>query len=248
MVLAAGLGTRMRPLTADRPKALVSFLGQPLLAHILARLAEVGVRRVVINAHHHADQIADFAARYEGPLTLALSLEEDEPLESGGGIRKAAPLLGESPVFVINCDSFWRDAHTPALARLARFWDPMAMDMLWLLAPTVTAIGYRGRGDVICAPDGRVHFPDERWVTPFAFTGIQILKPEIIARERRRRFSLLCCARKIARKGRLFGLVHDGFWAHLGDPRALQEAAALLKEGAPDIDLSQETATAREEA
>ena len=233
MVLAAGFGTRMRPLTAGRPKALVPFLGRPLLAHVLDRLAEAGIRHVVINAHHHADQIAAFLAGYEGPLALALSREEEEPLESGGGVKKALPLLGPAPVFVVNCDSFWRDVHRPALERLARFWNPAAMDMLWLLAPTVTAIGYRGRGDVVCAPDGRLRFPDERTVTPFAFTGVQILKPDLVAATPGKRFSLTACARRSAEKGRLFGVVHDGFWAHLGDPQALAEAAALLNEAAP---------------
>ncbi len=242
MVLAAGLGTRMRPLTAGRPKALVPFLGRPLLVHALDRLAEAGIWHVVINAHHHADQIAAFVAGYEGPLSLALSREEEEPLESGGGVKKALPLLGTAPVFVVNCDSFWRDLHLPALVRLACFWNPSEMDMLWLLAPTVTAIGYRGRGDVFCAPDGRLRFPDERRVTPFAFTGVQILKPDLIAATPGARFSLTACARRIAEKGRLFGLVHDGFWAHLGDPEALAEAASLLNEA-----VSAGIAPAREE-
>ncbi len=248
MVLAAGLGTRMRPLTARRPKALVSFLGRPLLAHVLDRLAGAGVMRVIINTHHHADQIAAFVADYDGPLALVLSREEDAPLESGGGVKKARPLLGDAPVFVVNCDSFWRDGPRPALTRLARFWDPAKMDMLWLLAPTVTAIGYRGRGDVFCAPDGRLRFPDERWVTPFAFTGVQILKPNLVATMPGKRFSLTACARRIAEKGRLFGLVHDGFWAHLGDPQALREAAALLKEVLPEGGGAQAVAPVREEA
>ncbi len=251
MVLAAGLGTRMRPLTAQRPKALVPFLGRPLLAHTLDRLAAAGVARVVINAHHHADQIAAFVAEYNGPLSLILSREEDEPLESGGGVKKALPLLGEAPVFVVNCDSFWRDGPQPALARLARFWDPAEMDMLWLLAPTVTAVGYRGRGDVLCAPDGRLRFPDERWITPFAFTGVQILKPDLVAAMPGRRFSLSVCARRLAETGRLYGLVHDGFWAHLGDPEALREATALMEDASwrkEEDTRPQEAVPAREEA
>lgn len=236
MILAAGLGTRMRPLTDERPKALVPFLGRPLIAHALERLAEAGITRVVINAHHHADQLAAFAAAWRGPPMLQVVHEAARPLESGGGVKNAADLLDAPAVFVINCDSFWRDNRTPALVRLARLWDPARMDMLWLLAPTVDAAGYRGRGDVLCTPGGRIRFPDERQVTPFAFTGIQILKPAVVAAEPELVFSLTRVARRLAADGRLFGLVHDGFWAHLGDPQALAEAEARLaaaKEPAP---------------
>ncbi len=228
MLLAAGLGTRMRPLTDERPKALVPFLGRPLIAHALERLAEAGIARVVINAHHHADQIAAFAAAQRGPPAIRVVHERERPLESGGGVKNAVDLLDAEAVFVINCDSFWRDHRVPALVRLARTWDPARMDMLWLLAPTVDAVGYRGRGDAICTPGGRIRFPDERQVTPFAFTGIQILKPGVVAAEPGTIFSLTRVARRLAGAGRLHGLVHDGFWAHLGDPAALAEAEAHL--------------------
>ncbi len=228
MLLAAGLGTRMRPLTETRPKALVEFAGRPLIAHQLDRLAEAGVRRVVINGHHCLDRLKAFVEAYDGPLELLLSEERDAPLDSGGGIRKARPLLGDSPIYVLNCDAFWRDGRRPLLAALAEGFDDRRMDVLWTVVPSVRALGCDGRGDVFMDGAGRLEFPDERWVTPFVYGGVQIIRPGLVDAIGEERFSLRTVWRRAAEHGRLFGLLHEDFWAHLGTPEALREAERAL--------------------
>ncbi len=228
MLLAAGLGTRMRPLTDTLPKALVTFDGRPLIAHQLDRLAEAGVRKVVMNGHHFLNKLKEFIESYDGPLELVLSEEADAPLDSGGGIRKARKLLGDAPIYVLNCDAYWRDGREGLLAALARRFDGRRMDVLWSVVTSVGALGHQGRGDVFMDGAGRLHFPDERQITPFVYGGVQILKPGLVDEIGKERFSLLEVWRRVAERGRLFGLLHDGFWAHLGTPQALRAAEAAL--------------------
>ena len=227
MVLAAGLGTRMRPLTDDRPKALVEVGGRALIDHVLDRLAEAGVERAVVNVHWFAERLeGHLAARARGP-EIIISDERTELLETGGGLKRAAPLLGHEPVFVANIDSVWID-RGDALNQLARLWNPSIMDAALLLATREGAIGFEGDGDFFLADDGRLTFRGEEWSAPFAYMGVHITRPDYAAAGPDGPFSLSGLWRESARAGRLFGCVLDGDWMHVGDPQARDEAEARL--------------------
>ena len=228
MVLAAGLGTRMRPLTDDRPKALVEVGGRALIDHVLDRLADAGVARAVVNVHWFADRLeGHLAARSGGPQIL-ISDERSELLETGGGLKKAAPLLGQDPVFVANIDSVWID-RADALADLARLWDPERMDAALLLARREGSIGFEGNGDVFLADDGRLTFRGDAPSAPFAYMGVHITRPDYASAGPDGPFSLSPLWRASAAQGRLFGCVLDGDWMHVGDPTARDEAEARLR-------------------
>lgn len=227
MVLAAGLGTRMRPLTDDRPKALVEVGGRALIDHVLDRLADAGVEKAVVNVHWFADRLeAHLAARGHGP-EIVVSDERAELLETGGGLKKAAPLLGDAPVFVANIDSVWLD-RGDALSELSRLWDPKRMDAALLLARREGSIGFEGDGDVFLADDGRLTFRGEAASAPFAYMGVHIGRPDYVAEGPEGPFSLSGLWRRSAAAGRLFGCVLDGDWMHVGDPQARNEAEARL--------------------
>jgi MurNAc alpha-1-phosphate uridylyltransferase len=231
MVLAAGLGTRMRPLTDDRPKALVEVAGQALIDHVLRRLGESGVDRAVVNVHWFAERLeSHLAARAEGPEIL-ISDERAELLETGGGLKKAAPLLGTDPVFVANIDSVWTDNSAPgdtALNQLARMWNPSIMDAVLLLARREGSIGFEGGGDFFLAGDGRLTFRGEAAEAPFAYMGVHICRPDYVADGPDGPFSLSGFWRRSAATGRLYGCVLDGDWMHVGDPQARDAAEAKL--------------------
>lgn len=227
MVLAAGLGMRMRPLTDDRPKALVEVGGRALIDHVLDRLADAGVTRAVVNVHWFADRLeAHLAARGRGP-EITISDERAELLETGGGLKKAMPLLGDDPVFVANIDSVWTD-RGDALAGLAALWDPERMDAALLLAQREGAIGFEGGGDFFLARDGQLTFRGEAAEAPFAYMGVHICRPGYVAEGPDGPFSLSGLWRRSAAEGRLFGCVLDGDWMHVGDPGARDEAEARL--------------------
>lgn len=227
MVLAAGLGTRMRPLTNDRPKALVEIGGRALIDHVLDRLAEAGVERAVINVHWFAEVLeAHLAARGRGP-DIVISDERAELLETGGGLKKAGPLLGGDPVFVANIDSVWTD-RGDALNQLARLWNPSIMDAALLLARREGSIGFEGDGDFFLAADGRLTFRGEAASAPFAYMGVHICRPDYVADGPEGPFSLSGYWRRSAAAGRLYGCLLDGDWMHVGDPRAREEAEAKL--------------------
>ena len=230
MVLAAGLGTRMRPLTDDRPKALVEVGGKALIDHVLDRLAAQGVERAVVNVHYFADRLEAHLAARSGPPAIVISDERGELLETGGGFHKARGLLGDDPVFVANIDSVWIEAGAPALQRLARAWDPAAMDALLLLAPMEHAIGFDTPGDFFLQADGRLAFRGEAPAAPYAFMGVHIAKPQLTDGEPGGPFSLSRIWRGLAAQGRLHGLVFDGLWMHVGDPEARDAAEARLAE------------------
>jgi len=231
MVLAAGLGTRMRPLTNDRPKALVEVGGKALIDHVLDRLADAGVSRAVVNVHWFADRLeGHLAARGRGPA-VTISDERAELLETGGGLKKAAPLLGDDPVFVANIDSVWTD-RGDALAELSRLWDPSRMDAVLLLARREGSIGFEGDGDFFLADDGRLSFRGEAANAPYAYMGVHICRPDYVADGPDGPFSLSGLWRRSAAQGRLFGCVLDGDWMHVGDPQARDEAEARLAGGA----------------
>jgi MurNAc alpha-1-phosphate uridylyltransferase len=226
MVLAAGKGLRMRPLTLTAPKPLLPVWGRTLLDHALDRLAEAGVTEAVVNAHHLGHMIGDhLRQRAEGPRTI-LSMEP-ELLETGGGVRRALPQLGGDPFFVVNADVLWLNGPQSALARLSAAWRPAEMDALLLLMPTVWAVGYEGRGDFQMAPDGRLTRRQPDRVAPFVFAGVHIVKPELYRDTPEGPFSNNLVWDRAEAAGRLFGLRHDGEWYHVGTPQALAEVNAL---------------------
>ena len=227
MVLAAGLGTRMRPLTDDRPKALVEVAGRALIDHVLDRLADAGVEKAVVNVHWFADRLeSHLAARGRGP-EIVISDERETLLETGGGLKKAAPLLGDDPVFVANIDSVWLD-RGDALNQLARLWNPSIMDAALLLARRDGSIGFEGDGDFFLGDDGKLTFRGEAASAPFAYMGVHICRPDYVADGPEGAFSLSQFWRRSAAAGRLYGVVMDGDWMHVGDPQARDEAEAKL--------------------
>lgn len=230
MVLAAGLGTRMRPLTDDRPKALVEVGGRALIDHVLDRLAEAGVERAVVNVHWFADRLEGHLAGRDRPA-IVISDERAELLETGGGLKKAEPLLGQDPVFVANIDSVWTDRPARpggALAQLSRLWDNEIMDAALLLARREGSIGFEGDGDFFLADDGRLTFRGDAPAAPFAYMGVHICRPDYVADGPAGPFSLSGYWRRSAAAGRLFGCVLDGDWMHVGDPQARDEAERRL--------------------
>ena len=225
MVLAAGLGLRMRPITETLPKALVPLAGRALLDHAIDRLAAAGVERVVVNAHYLAEMVRrHLAARAIPAITLSL---EDELLETGGGVLKALPLLGDV-FYVVNSDVFWLDGRTPALLRLAHAFDPARLAALLLLQRTVTALGYDGRGDFILDPKGGLRRRGEREVAPHLFAGVQILSKRLFADAAPGRFSLNALYDRALAEGRFAAIVHDGEWYHIGTPEGLALAEERL--------------------
>lgn len=227
MVLAAGLGTRMRPLTDDRPKALVELGGRALIDHVLDRLAEAGVERAVVNVHWFADRLEGHLADRQRPA-ITISDERAELLETGGGLKKAAPLLGTEPVFVANIDSVWVD-RGDALGDLARLWDPGRMDAVLLLARREGSIGFEGNGDFFLGDDYRLTFRGNAASAPFAYMGVHITRPDYASQGPEGPFSLSPLWRASAEAGRLYGCVMDGDWMHVGDPLARDQAEARLR-------------------
>jgi MurNAc alpha-1-phosphate uridylyltransferase len=231
MVLAAGVGSRMRPLTDDRPKALVEVAGRPLIDHMLDRLGEAGVTRAVVNVHAFADRLEAHLARRITAPSIIISDERDELLETGGGLKKARALLGEAPVFVANIDSVWIEQGAPALTTLAKAFDPAAMDVCLLLTQTETAMGFDGPGDFFKDGGRRLRFRGDAATAPFAYIGAHICKPQIVDGEPLAPFSLARLWRRLAPLGRLHGVVLDGEWMHVGDPAARDAAERRLAAG-----------------
>jgi len=229
MVLAAGLGTRMRPLTDTTPKALVTLAGKPLIDHVLDRLVAAGIETAVVNVHHFADQMeAHLATRKD--LEIRISDERAALLDSGGGIKHARPLLGDDPIMVANIDSLWIEGETPALESLKAAWDPELMDLCLLLVRRGHGLGFEGPQGFFRDDAGRViHSAKPEPPTPYANVGFQILKPQILDREPDGAFSIVPVWWRLSERGRLFGAVMDGFWMHVGDPAAREAAEAKLR-------------------
>jgi MurNAc alpha-1-phosphate uridylyltransferase len=223
MVLAAGLGVRMRPLTDRMPKPLVPVAGRALLDHVLDKLAEAGVGEAVVNVHYLPDQIIDHVASRAQPHVI-ISDERDTVLGTGGGVVKALPLLGDAPFFHVNSDTMWMDGVRPNLARLAETFDPERMDILLLMAPTTSSIGYQGRGDYAMAADGTLRKRKEHQVVPFVYAGVAIMSPAIFADAPKGEFSLTKMFDRANEQERLYGLRLDGVWMHVGTPDAIAAA------------------------
>lgn len=233
MVLAAGLGTRMRPLTNDRPKALVEVAGKALIDHMLDRLVAAGVETAVVNVHYFADLVeAHLRAREAKGLAprIVISDERAQALETGGGIKHALPLLGEGPVFVANIDSIWIEHAGPAVEAVAAAWDPNRMDVCLMLASTTGSLGFHDTGDVFLGPGGLVRFKDAGEIAPLVYVGVHICKPAITADGPEGPFSLLPLWKRLAADGRVHGVAPAGLWMHVGDPQAKLAAEARLAE------------------
>ncbi len=234
MILAAGFGKRLRPITDKTPKPMLEVAGRTLLDHSIDHLAASGIEKVVINIHHLGSLIEQHITR-RTDVEVVISDESDEILETGGGIAKALPLLGEDPFFVINGDVLWLDGPTSALRRLACTWDQSRMDALLLLHSTVEAYGYEGRGDFIVDPEGALIRRPEREISPYLFAGVQILQASSLAVAPAGFFSLNLIYDQAIEEDRLFGLIHDGDWFHIGTAGGLSEAEGYFRQRFPGI-------------
>jgi MurNAc alpha-1-phosphate uridylyltransferase len=234
IVLAAGFGERMRPLTLRIPKPLVPLAGKPLIDHVLDRLAEAGVKTAIVNVHYLPDQLETHLGQRQGkPPQILISDERGVLLDTGGGARKALPLLGRGPFFIHNADSVWSEGAAPALTRMLRLWNPAPMECLLLLAPVATSIGYAAKGDFAMGPDGRLTRRGEGEVVPFAFAGVSLCDERLFKDSPQGRFSLNLLWDRALAKGRLYGVRLDGRWMHVGTPEALAEAeTSFEREGA----------------
>jgi MurNAc alpha-1-phosphate uridylyltransferase len=228
MILAAGLGTRMAA-TVDQPKPMVPVGGKPLIDYAIERFAGFGIARLVVNVHFGAARVRAHLGRVREP-EIVISDESAVLLDTGGGVAKALPLLGRDPFFTHNCDSVLVDGMGDSLERLAESWDDSAMDALMLLAPTIYATGYDGLGDFVMDPDGRLTRRSETRVSPFAWTGVQLVHPRLFEGCPSGRFSLNRLWDRAIEHGRLFGLRHDGWWLHVGTPEARRAAERVLAE------------------
>ena len=229
MVLAAGLGVRMRPLTERMPKPLVQVAGRALLDHVLDKLGDAGVSEAIVNVHYLPDQIIDHVRGRKRPR-VTISDERDQVLGTGGGVVKALPFLGDEPFFHVNADTLWIDGVRPNLARLAEAFDPPRMDILLLMAPTASSIGYEGSGDYAMLPDGALRKRKEHQVVPFVYAGVAIMSPAIFARAPSGEFSLMKMFDAANEQERLFGLRLDGTWMHVGTPDAVGAAEEAFLE------------------
>jgi MurNAc alpha-1-phosphate uridylyltransferase len=228
-VLAAGKGERMRPLTADRPKPLVSVYGKPLIDHVLDRLADAGITRAIVNVHYLADQIEEHLARRKKPH-IAISDERDELLDTGGGVLKALKKLGHGPFLIHNSDSIWIEGMGSNLERLLGSWDEGAMDGLLLVAPVATSIGYDGPGDFQMDTTGRLTRQSGARLAPFVFAGVSIAHPRLFDGAPQGRFSLNKVWNRAIESGRLYGLRLEGIWMHVGTPEAIADAEKTIAE------------------
>jgi MurNAc alpha-1-phosphate uridylyltransferase len=227
MVLAAGLGTRMRPLTDRHPKPLIPLAGRALIDHVLDRIALAGIGHAVVNLHYCAAQLERHLQGRTCPRIL-LSHESSRLLDTGGGVKQALPLLGPNPFLVHNSDSVWSEGETANLTQLMQYWDGARMDALLLLAVREASIGYEGEGDFSYSRDGRLARRQPGQTAPYVFTGVSILKPDLFQDVEDEVFSLNLIFDRAMARDRLFGFVLDGVWMHVGTEHALNDAETRL--------------------
>jgi MurNAc alpha-1-phosphate uridylyltransferase len=228
MVFAAGLGTRMRPLTDKIPKPLIKTGGKAMLDHLLDRFAAAGVATAIVNVHRHADQIEAHLSTRSAPK-IVISDERANLLDQGGAIKKALPFLGKQPFFLCNTDSIWIEGPRANLNRLAAAWNPKEMDVLLLVAAVAASVGVDWPGDFMMDAEGRLTKREERRVAPFVYTGVGIIKPELFADTKEDVFKLAPYFFEAAERGRLYGVRLDGVWLHVGTPPAIEEAERLIE-------------------
>jgi len=227
MVLAAGLGKRMRPLTASRPKPLVRVAGKPLIDYALDKVEEAGIARVVVNVHYLADQMIAHLAQRKGPA-VAISDETDALLETGGGLMRALPLIGANTFFCMNSDAIWLDGPRNAFAALSDAWDEDRMDALLLLVSHAQAFNYDGLGDFHLDPLGRISRRKPARVAPYIFTGIQIVSQRLLRDAPEGAFSTGVLWNRAIDEGRLYGLAHTGLWYEVGTPQMIAPTELAL--------------------
>lgn len=227
MVLGAGIGKRMRPLTDDLPKPLVRLNGKALIDYVLDRLSEADIGLAVVNIHYCADKLEDHLRGRKRPA-VRISDEREVLLDTGGGVQKALPLLGDRPFFIHNADSVWIDSTRSNLEHMGRLWDEKKMDCLMLLANSATSMGYSGLGDFAMGPDGRLSRRNENEVVPFVYAGVCLVHPRLFDRAPEGAFSLNVLWDNALEEDRLFGVRHDGIWMHVGTPEALEQAEKYL--------------------
>ena len=229
MIMAAGLGKRMRPLTATRPKPLIEVSGKALLDHVLEKLRAAGVRKVVVNVHYLADALeAHLASRAHG-LDVVISNERDLLLETGGGLVQAAPLIDADPFLALNSDNLWVDGPADTLKLLASHWDDAKMDALLLLVPLARALNHKGMGDFHMTRTGRLRRRQRSHVAPFVFTGIQMLSKRLLRDAPEGPFSTNILWDRAIEEGRCFGAVHQGLWFDVGTPKSILLTEAALQ-------------------
>lgn len=235
MILAAGLGTRMRPLTDQMPKPLVPFAGKPLIDHLLIRLEQAGVVQLVVNLHHFADQLQAHLVRRRHPKII-LSDERAELLDTGGGVKKALSLLGNQPFFTLNSDALWteRKGQIPALQLLAENWNPDHMDGLLLLAGKNRSCGLNTPGDFNLDDAGRVSRRNDQAQAAFYYTGVQLIHPNLFEAAPEGPFSLNLLWNQAIERGRLYGYELPGHWLHIGTPQTIDQAQDYLNNLGPD--------------
>ena len=229
MIMAAGLGKRMRPLTATRPKPLIEVNGKALLDHVLEKLHAAGVRKVVVNVHYLADALeAHLASRAHG-LDVVISDERNLLLETGGGLVQAEPLIDADPFLSLNSDNLWVDGPADTLRLLASHWDDAKMDALLLLVPLARALNHKGMGDFHMGRTGRLHRRQRSHVAPFVFTGIQMLSKRLLRDAPQGPFSTNILWDRAIEEGRCFGAVHQGLWFDVGTPASIPLTEAALQ-------------------
>ncbi len=228
MILAAGLGTRMRPLSEGKPKPLIQVMGKALIDHAIDRLKAAGVTLIVVNVHYKAEMLKAHLAKRKD-VEIRISEENDNLLDTGGGIAKALPYFEGQPFFTHNSDSMWVEGMGSALNRMKARWKPQDMDALMLLASAVTAIGYEGRGDFEMDPWGRLTRRGEQKLAPFVWTGVQIVHPRLFDGAPAGKFSINPLWDKAISRGRLHGMRLDGVWIHVGAPEGFHDAEAFLR-------------------
>jgi MurNAc alpha-1-phosphate uridylyltransferase len=229
MILAAGLGKRMRPLTATRPKPLVSVAGKALIDHALDRLRVAGVERVVINLHYLADALEAHLRTHGRGIEIILSDERGQLLETGGGATKALPLIGDDRFLLVNSDNLWVDGPVRAIDLLERQWDEATMDALLLLVPIARAHCHGGTGDFRLDPLGRLARPAPGKMAPFVFTGVQLVSRRLFEDAPEGAFSMNLLWNRAIAAGRAFGAVHEGLWFDVGTPPAIAKTEAILE-------------------
>ena len=230
MIMAAGLGKRMRPLTATRPKPLVEVNGKALLDHVLDRLRVAGVKKVVVNVHYLADALEAHLATRAGGLEVEISDERDLLLETGGGLVKAEPLIDSDPFLSLNSDNLWIDGPADTIKLLSSQWDGAKMDALLLLVPQARAMGHKGLGDFHMDRTGRLRRRERSHVAPFVFTGIQIVSKRLLRDAPEGPFSTNILWDRAMEEGRAFGAVHQGLWFDVGTPQAIPYTEAALED------------------
>lgn len=228
MIMAAGHGTRMRPLTNDRSKAMVMLDGRPLIDHMIERLLAAGVTRIIVNVHAHANQLETHLKAAHTNFELVISDERQQLLETGGGVVKALPLLGDDPIFICNIDAVWLQRQD-ALGAMVSAWGAGTMDDLLLLAPIGETMGYAGKGDFNLSTDKHLSRRNDD-SAPFVYAGVQIARIDPMRGYDIAPFSRNTMWDKSLALGRAYGHVLDGFWMHVGDPQAREVAETIIAE------------------